>query len=42
MMQADQPNRRKKYTLDELLKGMTPEQCHAAVKMGTPVGKEAW
>lgn len=37
-----QPERRKKYTLDELLDGMTPEQCHPEVEMGEPVGNEIW
>jgi antitoxin MazE len=36
------PERKKKYTLDELLEGMTPEQVHAEVGMGGPVGHEVW
>ncbi len=37
-----QPIQRKKYTLDELLEGMTPENCHREVEMGEPVGNEIW
>jgi len=37
-----QPEQRKKYTLDELLEGMTAEHCHAEVEMGAPVGNEVW
>jgi antitoxin MazE len=36
------PERRKKYTLDELLEGMTPENVHEEVEMGKPVGNEIW
>jgi antitoxin MazE len=36
------PERKKKYTLDELLEGMTPEQVHAEVDMGAPVDYEVW
>ena len=37
-----QPERKKKYTLDELLEGMTPDNFHAEVDMGEPVGNEVW
>lgn len=37
-----QPEHRRKYTLDELLDGMTPENCHLEVEMGEPVGNEIW
>ena len=37
-----QPEHRHKYTLDELLDGMTPENCHSEVEMGEPVGNEIW
>jgi antitoxin MazE len=37
-----QPEHRRKYTLDELLDGMTPENCHLEVGMGEPVGNEIW
>lgn len=36
------PARRKKYTLDELLEGMTSEHLHEEVDMGQPVGNEIW
>jgi antitoxin MazE len=36
------PERRKKYTLDELLEGMTSENLHGEVDMGQPVGNEVW
>ena len=31
-----------KPTLQELLDGITPENCHLATDWGQPVGKEAW
>ena len=37
-----QLERRQKYTLDELLDGMTEEHCHPEVEMGAPVGNEIW
>jgi antitoxin MazE len=37
-----EPLRQKKYDLDELLKGITPENRHEAVDFGPPVGKEVW
>ena len=37
-----QPEQRRKYTLDELLDGMIPENCHPGVEMGEPVGNEIW
>ena len=37
-----QPVQRRKYTLDELLEGMTSDNCHAEVDMGEPVGNESW
>ncbi len=36
------PRRRKGYTLDELLEGITPENLHAVVDFGEPVGNEVW
>lgn len=36
------PERKKKYTLDELLEGMTREQVPIEVDMGGPVGHEFW
>jgi len=37
-----QPHTRKKYTLDELLEGMTPDNFHPEIDTGTPVGNEVW
>ena len=34
--------KRNKYTLDELLEGMTNGNIHAEVDMGMPVGSELW
>lgn len=31
-----------KPTLQELLDGITPENCHPATDWGQPVGKEVW
>ncbi|OKH28455.1 AbrB/MazE/SpoVT family DNA-binding domain-containing protein [Chroogloeocystis siderophila] len=33
---------RKKYTLEELLEGMTPDNFHSETDAGTPVGNEVW
>ncbi|MGQ0698748.1 MAG: AbrB/MazE/SpoVT family DNA-binding domain-containing protein [Panacagrimonas sp.] len=35
------PARRKRYTLDELLKGITPENVHPEIDWGPDVGREA-
>ena len=37
-----EPIRRKTYTLEELLAGITAENVHAEVDFGKPVGKEIW
>lgn len=37
-----QPVRPRKYTLNELLDGMTLDNCHPEVGMGSPVGNEIW
>lgn len=34
--------KRKKYNLDELLAGITPENVHAEVDLGAPIGNEIW
>lgn len=36
------PQKRKKYTLDELLSGMTPEKFHPEFETGNAVGNEDW
>ncbi|WP_228054673.1 AbrB/MazE/SpoVT family DNA-binding domain-containing protein [Gloeocapsopsis crepidinum] len=33
---------RKKYTLEELLEGMTPDNFHSETDIETPVGNEVW
>lgn len=33
---------RPRYTLDELLKDVTPDRQHDEVDWGEPVGKESW
>jgi antitoxin component of MazEF toxin-antitoxin module len=33
---------RRKYTLAQLLAGVTPENVHGEVDFGRPVGKEVW
>lgn len=35
-------SRPKKYKLDDLLEGVTAENCHAEISTGKPVGKEVW
>lgn len=35
-------SRKKSYSLDELLEGMTEEHLHSEVDWGKPEGKEQW
>lgn len=35
-----EPIRVKEYTLDQLLAGITPQNLHAQIDFGAPVGKE--
>jgi antitoxin MazE len=37
-----QPRSRKRYTLDELVAGIAPENLHGEVDSGTAIGKEVW
>ena len=37
-----EPVRKPKYTLDELLKGLTKKNIHASVDTGPAVGREEW
>ncbi len=37
-----QPKKRKKISLDELVKAITPDNVHGEVDWGNPVGKEVW
>ncbi len=36
------PVRTKIYSLDELLKDITPENQHDCIETGTPMGREIW
>lgn len=36
------PRKRKKYTLDELLEGMTPENFHPEFESGNALENEVW
>lgn len=36
------PHRQRKYTLDELLDGMTSDNLHTEISTGVSVGNEAW
>jgi antitoxin MazE len=37
-----EPERRKEYDLDELVRAITPGNLHEEVDLGGPVGKEVW
>jgi antitoxin MazE len=36
------PTRRKRYSLTELVAGITPENLHTEIDTGLPVGDEVW
>ena len=36
------PARRPRYSLDELLACITPENCHHETDWGAPTGREVW
>ena len=36
------PKRQKQYSLDELVAGITPTNCHGEIDMGMSVGEEVW
>ncbi len=36
------PRSRKRYSLDELIEGITPENLHAEIDSGIAVGNEVW
>jgi antitoxin MazE len=36
------PKKRKKYSLDELLAGMTPDKFHPEIDTGISMGNEVW
>jgi len=35
-----EPRRKPRYTLEQLLEGLTPDMCHGEVCFGPPVGRE--
>ena len=37
-----QPKKHQKYTLDELVKQITPENIHSEIDTGNAVGNEVW
>jgi antitoxin MazE len=43
VIEIARPRRRKRrYTLDELVAGITPDNRHEAIDWGRPVGNEVW
>ena len=42
MEKGEEPEQRKSYDLEDLLKQITPENLHEAVDFGPPCGNEAW
>lgn len=34
--------RKPKYTIEEMLRGITPENLHGEIDFGPPVGREVW
>ena len=43
VVEVTKPKRRKRrYTLDELVAGITPENRHEEIDWGPPVGNEVW
>ena len=36
------PRSRKRYSLDELIQGITPENLHSEIDSGIAVGNEVW
>lgn len=37
-----QPQRKKRYSLEELIERITPDNLHAEIAHGTAVGQESW
>jgi antitoxin MazE len=42
VIKVTKARRRRRYTLEELLDGITKESYHAEVDWGPPVGNEVW
>jgi antitoxin MazE len=36
------PRKRKRYSLDQLVQGITPDNLHAEIDSGVATGKEIW
>jgi antitoxin MazE len=41
IVKVARPKRRRRYSLGELIEGITPENYHAEVEWGPPVGNES-
>jgi antitoxin MazE len=39
---ARSPRRKRRYTLDKLVAGITPDNRHEEIDWGPPVGNEVW
>lgn len=39
---APSQRRKRRYTLDELVTGITPDNRHGEIDLGPPVGNEVW
>ena len=37
-----EPSRRKEFALDDLLKGIRPDNLHKSIETGPPMGREIW
>ena len=42
VIEVIKPRRKRRYTLDELVAGITPENRHEELDWGPPVGNEVW
>jgi antitoxin MazE len=42
IVKVARPKRRRRYSLGELIEGITPENYHPEVEWGPPVGNEVW
>jgi antitoxin MazE len=42
IVEVAKPRRKRRYSLDQLVGGITPENRHPALDWGPPVGSEVW
>jgi antitoxin MazE len=42
IVEVAKPKRKRRYSLDQLVGGITPENRHPALDWGPPVGSEVW